>query len=149
MRISILVILLVVLAGCPQQPDSQETLPRQGSGPKLGQKFTIGYGREVRLEDEGLEIRFASVTSDSRCPSDPEVKCVWEGYAQIAVQLSKGGEDTASIKLNTPSPLQQKYPSENSYLDYTVKLVKLSPYPKTAGGIETAEYKATLLVAKR
>ncbi len=106
------------------------------------------YGQETTLKDEGLKVRFASVTSESRCPSDPKVNCVWEGYAQIVVRLSKDGEGAAHMKLNTPNPLMEKYPSKDGYLDYTVKLVKLSPYPRTAEAIKAAEYEATLLLTK-
>lgn len=149
MRITILSLLLASLLGCAQQPGSEEPSSQRVSGPKLGREFAVKYGQEVTLEDEGLKVRFASVTSESRCPSDPEVNCVWEGYAQIVLRLSKDGEGAANMKLNTPNSLQEKYPSEDGYLDYTVELVKLSPYPGTAGGIEAAEYTATLLITGR
>ena len=142
-------LLFIMLLSCSEQPSSLKTSSREEPGPQLGKKFTIQYGRQVRLEHEGLDVRFASVTSESRCPSDPEVRCVWEGYAQIAVQLDKAGNDAALMKLNTPNPLKEKYPSRKSYLDYAVKLVKLTPYPEAAGAIEHAEYAATLLITRR
>ena len=142
-------LLVVMLLSCSEQPSSPKASSRQEPGPQLGKKFTIQYGRQVRLESEGLEVRFASVTSESRCPSDPEVKCVWEGYAQIAVQLDKARNDAALMKLNTPNPLQEKYSSRKSYLVYTVELVELTPYPETAEAIEHPEYAATLLITRR
>jgi hypothetical protein len=137
---------MMPLISCSQQYGSEEASTRQEPSIELGQEFTVDYGQQVRLAGEGLEVRFASVASDSRCPSDPEVRCVWEGYAQIVVWLSKDDEKSAAVRLNTPNALQQKYPSEKNYLDYTVELIALSPYPKTAGGIRPAEYVATLVI---
>ena len=50
------------------------------------------------------------------------------------------------MELNTPNSLYERYPSQKDYLDYTVKLVRLSPYPWTAGGIEAAQYAATFQI---
>jgi hypothetical protein len=149
-KMIILSFLLASLLGCAQQPSSGEEASSQlEQNPKLGQEFALKYGQEVTLKDEELRVRFASVTSDSRCPSNPKVNCVWEGYAQIVARLSKDGQDAASVKLNTPNPLQEKYPSGHNYLGYTIKLVALDPYPRTTGGIEATKYVATLVIARR
>jgi hypothetical protein len=119
----VLSLLVASLFGCAEEPSSGEKASSlRDPGPKLGQALILEYGQVVALKDARLKVGFVSVTSESRCPSDPEVKCVWEGYAQIAVQLDEAGNDTALMKLNTPNPLREKYPSRKRYLDYTVKL---------------------------
>lgn len=143
-------LLLASLLACAGQPSSGEGASSQRElGPKLGREFVLEYGQMVALEGEGLKVRFVSVISDSRCPSDSEVRCVWEGYAKTALRFVADGKEPALVELNTPNSLSDRYPSRKSYLDYTVRLVELDPYPETAEGIESGEYSARLLITRK
>jgi len=111
---------------------------------RLGRAFKLRAGRQVTLKGERLRIRFAAVTGDSRCPSD--VTCVWAGNAAVHLDVTTNGRSEESLTLNTG-----KGPSlanEAKYQGYKVKLVDLSPYPRSDQKIAAADYVVTLLVSK-
>lgn len=108
------------------------------AGVPLGRLFTLGVGATAHVDDE-LEVTFESVVEDSRCPLG--VDCIWEGNAEIAIQVAKAGEPPASRRLNT-------HPSrgtEVSYLGYRIGLIDLEPYPRADTGAQEP-YRATLVV---
>ena len=82
-----------------------------------GQSFSIGVGETVNIAGERLTITFQDVLQDSRCPVG--VQCIVAGDAIIAVTLAKTGSSSATLSLNTESPVTAQY------LNYTVELVDL------------------------
>src|SRR5687768_6673575 len=85
--------IVAVLAACacsgsPTQPDR---IP-------AGRPFDLGVGQSAMTTD-GLRIRFDTVRSDSRCPSN--VMCVRAGEAVIAITLSLPGEVAIGRELQT------------------------------------------------
>ena len=105
-----------------------------------GQPFSLGEGERTSLMD-GLEIVFESVNSEGRCPKD--VDCIWEGNAEIGIRLFKQDHPATLLKLNTNRALE----TERTYLEYTVKLINLEPYPATSI-LQDLSYLATLTVTK-
>jgi hypothetical protein len=108
---------------------------------RIGREFKLRARHQVTLKGENLRIRFAAVTEDSRCPAD--VKCVWAGNAAIRLEVSSGGRDHKTLMLNTTgnSPPVR-------YNHYEIKLVELSPYPRTSRKIAPGDYVVKLLVSK-
>jgi len=105
----------------------------------LGQPFTLVVGERAVVEG-GLDVKFASVVGDSRCPAD--VLCVWEGNAEISIDVAMTGEDHASLRLNT----NPSFATEATYLSHAIELIGLEPYPRTDS--ETEEpYRATLVAS--
>lgn len=88
----------------------------------LGQPFTLIVGGSVVLDD-GLLVTFATVVGDSRCPT--HVECVWEGNAEIVIDVVSDPEDPASLHLNT----NPGFPTTASYSAYTMELLGLDLYP--------------------
>jgi hypothetical protein len=112
---------------------------------RLGRPFTLRVGRQIALQGQELRLRFAEVTQDSRCPVD--VTCVWAGNAAVRLWMSNGnGRGGKTLTLNT-----NKSPSLNDeaqYQGFKIKLVGLSPYPRSDHSIAAGDYTATLLVSK-
>jgi hypothetical protein len=105
----------------------------------LDQPFALAVG-ETAVVEGGLDVKFASVVGDSRCPAD--VLCVWEGNAEISIDVAMTGEDQASLRLNT----NPSFATEATYLSYTIEFMALEPYPRTDS--ETDEpYRATLVAS--
>jgi len=130
------VVLITVLssAGCGgsvTQPD-----PRP-----IGQPFELRVGTSTTVEG-GLTLTFDRVTTDSRCPMD--VVCVWAGDAIVAVSLSQAADGSATRELHTDASQ-----SETSYLAYSIRLVRLAPYPRTDRETRPGDYVATLAVTAR
>jgi len=115
--------------------------PVQPSEVTFGPSFELRAGTSATLSG-GLKVTFDRVTSDSRCPMD--VVCVWAGDATISLRLSQSAGGQVERELHTiPSG------SEASYLAYLVKLVALTPYPRSDRPIRPDDYVATLTVESR
>ena len=109
---------------------------------RLGRPFTLNAGRQVTLGR--LRIKFTAVTQDSRCPSD--VTCVWAGNAAVRLDVSTNRSNGKSLTLN--SAKGSSLANEVDYRGYKVKLVGLSPYPRSDQKIAAGDYVVTLLVSK-
>jgi hypothetical protein len=109
----------------------------------LNQQFALKIGQSVLIPDEGLRIVLHSVSEDSRCPED--AFCAWEGNARVRLDITKTGQTSTTIELNT-SLLAG--PQENTYLTYTVKLTSLAPNNKSGQTINPSDYIAGLLITQ-
>ena len=139
------VVTCVALLG---SPDGVGGATRRAGAPqtaRVGREFKVRVGRAVTFKRESLRLKFASVENDSRCPKD--VTCVWAGNAEVLIEVSTtGARGKRTLRLNTNASRQSA--GEGRYRRYTVKLVGLSPYPRSGHKIEAGEYTATLLVVK-
>lgn len=132
-----LVLTGVVLLGSPLRVAARTA--------RVGREFEIKVGRVVALDGGAVRVRFARVASDSRCPAD--VDCVWAGDAEVLVEVGgRGWRGKRLLRLHTNAGGEGA--SEGRYGRYTVKLVGLSPQPRSTRKIAAREYKATLLVSK-
>lgn len=105
----------------------------------LDRPFVLQVGGSATLEG-GLWITFGSVMEDSRCPTD--VQCVWEGNAEIAIEVGTADEPAVLLRLNTNTG----FATEATFRSYTISLIDLQPYPSTAP--KTVEpYRASLVVS--
>ena len=107
----------------------------------LGQSFELRAGSSAALEG-GLQITFVRVPSDSRCPMD--ALCIRAGEALVALTVSQDGRNPASRELRTDGAA-----AETTYLDFSIKLIALAPYPRSDRQILPEDYVATLAVASR
>jgi hypothetical protein len=106
-------------------------------------ELKLSPGQEAAVARTKLRIKFIVVENDSRCPTD--VTCVWAGNAAVKLQLSGLGK-SRNVTLNTSQAGQ--FVSETIYQGYKVKLVDLSPRPRSTQKIAPGDYQATLLVIK-
>lgn len=110
---------------------------------RLGREFKLKAGQQVTVKGTKLRIRFIAVENDSRCPTD--VTCVWAGNAAVQLQLGIG-RVSKTVTLNTSKG--PSFVGETEYRGYKVKLVELSPYPRSNRKIGRRDYTATLLVSE-
>ena len=111
---------------------------------RLGRPLNLRAGQQVTLKGERLRIKFAAVEHDSRCPKD--VKCVWAGNAAARLDVSTSRRGSKSLPLNTSRSLSLF--GETQYQGYKLRLVGLSPYPRSNKEIAPGDYIVTLLVTK-
>ncbi|GAB4586020.1 hypothetical protein [Nocardia sp. IFM 10818] len=138
--------LLSVLPAC----GSPAAPPPAGPGPDtvpgsvtadLGADFTLATGATAHLDDDRLTVLFRGVSNDSRCPEEPDIRCVWEGDATIALTVTSNGT-AAEHDLNVQPPAD-----ELAVDSYRIHLVALRP----GGSIETipqSEYRVDLRVSR-
>jgi hypothetical protein len=88
-----------------------------------------------------LSVRFVELIEDSRCPVD--TNCVWAGNAKIRLVVKKNGR-SHEVSLDTNGPNQAATVEE-----YSIKLVGLTPEPRSNIRIDRNGYVATIVVAKQ
>ena len=125
--------LLVLLAACtsPTRPDR---VPKN-------EPFDLRIG-ESALTTDDVRIRFDTVRSDSRCPMD--AICVRAGEAVIALTLSRSGQIPVGREVDT-TPAR----SSTTFLNFTITLSSLQPYPRSDRQIRPQDYVATFVVNVR
>jgi hypothetical protein len=141
-RMIVLGVSCVVFFACAGIVDAKTYSDGKLTVVRLNRNFKLKAGQRVNLRGTNLRIKFLTVETDSRCPSD--VKCVWAGNAAVQFQLSNG-RGNKTVTLNTGGA---NFVSEVEYRDYKVKLVDLSPYPRSDRQVAASDYAATLFVSK-
>jgi hypothetical protein len=113
----------------------------------LDEAFLLGDRQRAVIRGQNLELEFAEVMEDSRCPT--KVECFWTGQARIGVRVWGRGVDTPiTVEFNTnPAPGQTK--QVVTVDGYTIRLRSLDPYPDSPErSIPLEDYRATLVVQK-
>lgn len=108
----------------------------------MGSDFTLAPGESVVVSSSGLIISFVRVSNESRCPTEALIQCVWEGSATVAM-TARNGSGTRDFALETYAPRSQ------ATLDgLVVKLLGVTPAPRTLDSIPPASYRATLRISR-
>lgn len=100
----------------------------------------VQVNHEKRFPKSKLSVRFVELVEDSRCPAD--VQCIWAGNAKIKIRVSKSGR-SHDLTLDTNGP-NQSVTAEG----YAIKLVGLTPVPRSNVRISRFGYVATLEAVK-
>ena len=125
------------------QNNSNTANNSNGERAVLGREFKLGYGRETVVEGSGLRVKFAEVVADSRCPVG--VTCVWEGDAEVRLDVAgAGGAEASQVTLHT----SDRFGRESKHAGYVFKLVSLTPQPKADSKLNPSDYVLTLSVSK-
>ena len=82
-----------LLAGCAALPDGASPAPDDS-------QLTLGIGQSSLLADDSL-LSYTRLVNDSRCA--PDVQCVWEGDAEIALRWQPSGGSAQDVRLHTSS----------------------------------------------
>lgn len=109
----------------------------------LGRKpetLKVQVNQEKRFAKSKLSVRFVEMVEDSRCPVD--TNCIWAGNAKIKIRVAKNGR-SHNLTLDTNGP-SQTVTAEG----YQIKLVGLTPAPRSNIRINRNGYVATLEAVK-
>ena len=101
----------------------------------------VQINREKRFAKSKLRVRFVELVEDSRCPTD--TNCVWAGNARIKIRVSKNG-NSEEIILDSNGPKQYATTADG----HSIKLVGLTPHPRSNIRINRNGYVATFEVVK-
>jgi hypothetical protein len=104
----------------------------------------VAAGETASIGDEGLTVTFLEVTEDSRCPSD--AICVRAGHATVLVKFERDGQDLGEYSLSLGEGRENETAATMD--GYTVKLVRLDPYPVSTSATQPGEYVAYLAVSQ-
>ena len=107
---------------------------------KRAESISVQVNKEKRFPKAKLNVRFVELVEDSRCPTD--ANCVWAGNAKIKIRVTGSGK-SQDLTLDTNGPN-----SSAVAMGYTIKLVGLTPSPKSNVRINRNGYVATLEAVK-
>ncbi len=113
-------------------------LPATAAG--RGETLRVQINKEKRFPKNKLTVRFVELVEDSRCPTD--TNCIWAGNAKIKVRVSKNGR-SHDLTFDTNGPQ-----SSATVEGYSIKLVGLTPSPRTNIRINRNGYVATFEAVK-
>ncbi|NIM48623.1 MAG: hypothetical protein GTN62_02805 [Gemmatimonadales bacterium] len=114
------------------------------AAPGLGQPFALKVGEWARIDEADLLVRFVEVVSDSRCPSNALILCLWEGDGAVLVEIAPQDGDALLDTLHTALD-----PKAVDLGAVTLELRRLDPYPWDVTPIPVEDYLATFVVESR
>jgi hypothetical protein len=136
-------IVCVLLFGCTEEINEiAHDLGDDTISAKLGSEFELNAGQSASISSESLEITFANITEDSRCPVD--VLCVRAGEVKALVDIAKGNE-TGEVTLVFP-----KVGATEEFLGYSIDITGVKPEGRNRSErLELSNYTIKLLVSKK
>lgn len=135
---------IVFISSCVKQ--TPKGIPKEATiTANLDNQFQLKTNQIASIENENLKIEFLNITEDSRCPSD--VICVWAGQVTAVINIFKNDQNLGDFSLTSQAGKHED--SAIKYFDeYSIKLIKVEPYPKSTQKIEISDYIVTLVVSK-
>ncbi|MEO8573995.1 MAG: hypothetical protein ABI481_08490 [Pyrinomonadaceae bacterium] len=107
---------------------------------KRAETMRVQINKEKRVAKGKVSIHFTELIEDSRCPTD--TNCVWAGNAKIKIRVTGYGR-SQDLTMDTNGPHQ----GANAE-GYSIKLVSLTPAPRSNIRINRNGYVATFEVSK-
>ena len=107
---------------------------------RRAESLSVQVNKEKRFPKARLTVRFVELGEDSRCPTD--TNCVWAGNAKIKIRVTGNGK-SQDLTLDTNGPNQAAVA-----MGYSIKLIGLTPSPKSNVRINRNGYVATLEAVK-
>ena len=135
---------LLPLENIVNSVDAQSAQGSQDLSTELGTEFQLKIGQTASIESKNIKLRFLNVTEDSRCPAD--VVCVWEGQVTVLLNVMHNEQDLGDFDLTIRGGDENL--AAKTFDGYSVKLMKVDPYPFASQPTELTDYVATLLVSE-
>lgn len=124
-----MIFLAVVATGCDVLTGEQQ----------YGEEFRLPVGNRALVSNDAL-IRFVEVVGESRCPTG--AVCVWEGDAEVLLELKRTGFEPKRFTLHTNESM-----TNDTVVDgVSVRMLRLDPYPVVGEKSDPKAYVATLLL---
>ncbi len=135
---------LLAMSACGSSARDVLTLPTAPSSTvPMGTDFTLAPGESVIVNSGAVTLRFVGITSESRCPTNALILCVWAGSARIAIRATSSA---GSREL----PLETQVTKDTATVDqFVVRLVAVTPAPITTDPIPPASYRATFRLSRK
>lgn len=137
------------VAGCQDISSEHDedpiiALPEKSVG--LEQRFEVGLGERVVLENTGTEVTFSAVTHDYRCPSD--VQCIQAGEAGIVLTVTDSLGNDSQVFITIPGLILTPYRADDAtrHGNRNFRLMRLNPYPNTGQDQSVQDYRALMMI---
>ena len=118
-------------------PIAQAPLPGASTS---AQSLTVFAKIDEKVEAFGIAITPLKVLSDSRCPADPKVQCIWAGTVQVQARIESGlGTSEMTLELGKIVTTEAE----------EITLVEVAPAKLHEKEIAPGEYRFTLEIKSR
>jgi hypothetical protein len=122
----VLALIAIALAACGR-----------GSAATLNEPIQLAPGQWATFKTENLEVKFAGIDDDSRCPND--VTCVWAG--EVVVRLT--------VRRDSRSKEVSVRETQALAVDgYTFSILQVLPPRASSGPVAAADYRVTLKITR-
>jgi hypothetical protein len=126
--------------------------PVPSSQAALGTPFTAAPGNTIALGDTDMMVGLLSV-ADTRCPIDLDCGTGGKNGVEVGVLVLNQYGETEQLSLSGRTgydglvlpPIGEMQP-QAVFGDYTLRLLRVTPFPKSAEEIPQHEYRVTLIV---
>ena len=132
MRTTLLLLLVIVAAGCGNKGPTEPS--------PVNQRLTLAPGQTLAVGEAAISVKFEGVSGDSRCPLN--AICITGGDAQVGLDVIPARGDRVSYVLHTGDMRPVKHD------DLTISLIDLAPYPFAGRPTDPRDYRATLQVTR-
>jgi hypothetical protein len=107
-----------------------------------GQEAILRTGQSMAIAGEPLEVKFAEVVGDSRCPTG--ALCIRQGEVTCRLEITHAN---ATKSLNVSQPGLTREPARATFEGYEFAF-DVQPYPEVGKDINKAEYRLRLTINK-
>ena len=131
--VAFVIVAVSLVTACRESPTAPSDVP-------LGEPFELRIGESAVLPGD-LKVTFNRVVFDSRCPID--AVCVAAGEARLALRLSVGSDAPVErdVRVDSTDP-------EVPFSSYTIRALRLMPYPRSDRAPRPEEFVATFRVTR-
>lgn len=105
-------------------------------------EIELDLGKSYQVFENDFTLKFFSVNSDSRCPT--ELNCFWVGNAEISFNFQNMNDINSDFILNTNSSFRK----DTLINGYRIKLIQVLPYPKYNNEINEEDYTVQIEINK-
>tara|TARA_R100000655_G_scaffold86018_1_gene125957 strand:+ start:470 stop:895 length:426 start_codon:yes stop_codon:yes gene_type:complete len=96
---------------------------------------SLCLGDELNFGDR--RIKFREIISDSRCPNNPIVMCIWAGQVRVKVDVYEKREFVGSVEFSGTQSIDHLFANSK---ELKISLVNVKPYPVNPGKIPAEDY---------
>lgn len=119
--------------------DDQNSAPKVVTNP-----FQLAFGETVTVTAENVEVTFADVVSDSRCPID--VVCFWEGEVTIGLRIVDLPADTHYVPMSMRPGFMGPIAATKDTVGFRISLIDILPYPISTVPVTDSDYVAKIAI---
>ena len=109
----------------------------RGSAATLDQPIQLAPGEWANFQAERLEVKFAGIAADSRCPND--VTCVWAGDVVVRLILRRDSRNK-EVAVKESQGLAGD--------GYKIGILQVLPPRASSGPLAPADYRVTLKITR-
>ena len=109
----------------------------RGGAATLNEPIQLAPGEWANFQAEKLEVKFAGIDADSRCPND--VTCVWAGEVVVRLILRRDSRNREVAVKET---------QDLAVDGYKISVLQVLPPRASSGPLPPADYRVTLKITR-